>query len=454
MPVKQTNPSSLRDGIVKAFRSKPKGDKTQEFLYCKNIPGFHLVKLKSGESWRFRYQDANGRRRVATIGTYSSTNLLQAAAQAYEWQQGLKQGRDVLADKQRQRKEAIKQAEQATARTLGQYLEGTYKDYQNKKRSGAQTLAMIKFNFSHLLDRDMASITKADILQWQAKREADGAAHLTIKRAYSALVTMVHHAHKNKLLETYPLADIELEGESWKETNKRLSPEKQSERRALTNDEIERLHNGLDGFAAELRKQRRSSRAHGKPHLPDLEQVTYPHWFIPFCHVALHTGLRTGDIYSLTWLELNINFGMINKIPEKTRDKINPAQINMPLNDDLLTVMRAWHEQQGKPTSGLVFPSPVTGNRLDKNAHDRPWDKVRKLGKLPDSLVFYALRHNYISRLVQANFPLLEIAKLVGHKSVMMIERNYYHLNQERSREAVDFIGKSVGKRKPKRAKA
>lgn len=449
--IKDVTASSLRQADVDAFLNKPKGDKGQEFLYCKQIPGFHLIKLKSGSSWRYRYQDATGRRRVATIGSYPVTNVLQAADIAQKW---YRHGQDVLADKQRHRKEAIKQAEQATARTLGQYLNGAYKDVQAKKRSGDQTLAMIKFNFGNLLDRDMASLSESDIKAWQAKREADGAAHLTIARAYSALVTLVRHAYKGKLLETYPLEGIKLGAESYKESDKREADHKRSERRSLTNDEIGRLHNGLDGFALELREQRRNSRAHGKPYLPDLDTVAYPHWFIPFCYVALHTGLRTGDIFGLTWQELNINFGILTKTPEKTRHKKNPAQISMPLNADLLASMKAWHKQRGAPQSGLVFPSPISGERLDKNAHDRAWDRVKKIGKLPDNLVFYALRHNFISRLVEGGYPLLEIAKLVGHKSSKMIEDNYFHLNQERSREALDFIGKSLRQQKTKRAKA
>ena len=449
--IEDVTATSLRQADIDAFLRKPKGDKAQEFLYCKNIPGFHLVKLKSGASWRFRYQDATGRRRVATIGSYPATNLLQAAEQAYTWH---KDGQDVLADKERQRKEAIKQAQQATARTLGQYLDGAYKDVQAEKRSGSQTLAMIKFNFGDLLDRDMASLTEADIEAWQTKRKKDGVAHRTIARAYSALVTMVRHAYKKKLLKTYPLEGIKLAKPSAKENDDQHSGDKKAERRSLTGDEINKLHKGLEGFALELREQRRNSRAHGKPHLPDLDTVAYPHWFIPFCHVALHTGLRTGDIFGLTWQELNINFGMLNKTPEKTRDRENPAQISMPLNDDLLAVMKAWHKQQGKPQSGLVFPSPITGDRMDKNAHDRAWDRVKKIGKLPDNLVFYALRHNFISRLVEGGYPLLEIAKLVGHKSSKMIELNYFHLNKERSREAVDFIAKSLGQQQTARATA
>ena len=63
----------------------------------------------------------------------------------------------------------------------------------------------------------------------------------------------------------------------------------------------EQIRKGLDLFADYIQTQRRNSREHGKAHLTDLDDVDYPHWFIPFTHIAWLTGMRPGDIRNMRW---------------------------------------------------------------------------------------------------------------------------------------------------------
>jgi integrase len=205
----------------------------------------------------------------------------------------------------------------------------------------------------------------------------------------------------------------------------------------LTSEELAGLNKGITLFAEELREQRRSSRKHGKAYLPDLDLVAYPHWFIPYFHLGLQTGMRPGDLYTLTWQELNLTFRRLVKMPGKTLHHKNPAKLDLPLSDDIYNVMALWHAQQGSPTDGLVFPSTVSkntsdkqpnGKPFDKKAHGRAWARVLHLGGVDPKLHFYSLRHHFISALVASGAPLLSVAKLVGHKSATMIELHYGHL--------------------------
>src|SRR5690606_34113486 len=111
------------------------------------------------------------------------------------------------------------------------------------------------------------------------------------------------------------------------------------------------------------------------------------------------TGLRPGDIYTLTWQELNIRFGRLTKICEKTshaaRREKKPAVVDMKLNPTIKDIMAGWHRDQGCPDDGLVFPSPVTGGEMDGQAHRKPWNSVKELGGIDTGLNFYALRHHF-----------------------------------------------------------
>lgn len=417
--------------------------KVKANLPCKKITGFYLHKTSTGGSWRYRYQDNDGKVRNATIGRYSELKPQEAAEKALEWRNNQV---DVFREKQttqQQRKEADRQAQ---ARTLGQYLTGIYTQYQKRKKSGESTLSMIAGKYADWLDRDMATLSRADVRAWQAEQEQLGLAHATIKRAYGALKTLLNHAVTEGMLEANPLASVKLQEESDTEKQARLKGKRTSSRRMLTDDEMSRLQYGLDAFSEEIRSKRRNSRAHGKPHLPDLDDVVFTHWFHPFTIIALYTGLRTGDIYSLEWTEINLTFKRLRKMPEKTRHHPDPAEILMDLPEALVKQMDIWWQQLGKPEAGLVFPSPKSGKRMDKNAHDRHWKKLLELSRLPDDLTFYSLRHNFISTLVANGVPMLTVARLAGHKGTAMIEQHYGHLCPESAATALQAIGSRVEK--------
>lgn len=413
-------------------------------LWCEKISGLHLLKTKTGGSWRYRYTDPTGKRKTATVGRYPAMKPQQAAEKARGWRND---DVDVLAEKERAKAQAIADQQRAQHRTLKAYLDGPYTRYQARRRSGDATLAILLSNFEDLLDRDMTTLTRADIEAWQSDKEKKGRAHSTLKRAYGALRTMLKQAIVDGVLDETPLQYVSLEKPLDNERSAELRKRREETRRLLTKDELAAFHSGLDAFAEEIRQGRRNSRKHGKPHLPDLDNVAFPHWFIPFAKLSLYTGLRPGDLFSLTWNnELNPTFGRLTKTPEKTKhhgdDKA--ARVEMDLPPPALEVVKAWWSQNGKPESGLVFPSPVTGKRMDKNAHDKPWRRVKKVAGLPADLTLYALRHHFISSLVAAGVPLFAVAKLAGHKSVAMIENHYGHLCPDAAKDILRQYGASV----------
>ena len=437
--------------ITEAAARKLVSDKpARATLFCTRIAGLHLIKLQTGGAWRYRYTDHAGKRRVATIGSYPALKPAQAAEAALAWRAG---GTDPLKSRSEQRETAQAETEAKAARRLETFLDGPYARIQARKKGGKATLALIRRNFPELLDRDMAGLSARDIHQWQDRREAQGKAHVTIAREYSALKTMLNAATRTDpaVLESNPLTNVKLQQQVDSDRSKKLAETRHAARRLLTDDEIQRLHMGLDRFADEIRAQRRSSRAHGKPDLDDLDAVEFPHWIQPFVLTALYTGMRPGDLYALTWQEANINFKRITKAPEKTKHHPEPARIVLDMAPPLLDALKRWNRQQGKPQSGLVFPSPVTGAEMDKYGHRRAWKRVKELAGLPDDLAFYSLRHHFASTMVAAGVPLLTVARLLGQKSTLMLERHYGHLAPSSAAEAMNALARSV-ERKPNAA--
>lgn len=437
--------TSISDAAINRFLSVSKDRGT---LWCDRVTGFHLIKTKTGGSWRYRYADPTGVRRTATIGRYPAMKAQQAAEVAIAWRNT---DTDVLSDKEENKAELIASKQKAQNRTLIAYLNGSYSRYQSRRKTGEATLSVLKSNFVDLLERDISSLTRNDIMLWQSKREEQGRAHSTLKRAYGALRTMLKQAIVDGVIETNPLEHVTLDKPLNDERAAELRRKRESSRRLLTKQELADFHNGLDLFAEEIRQGRRNSRKHGKPHLPDFDNLAFPHWFIPFAKLSLYTGLRPGDLYSLTWhSELNPVFGRLTKTPEKTKHhgEDKAARVEMDLPDAARQVVKAWWEQCGKPESGLVFESPVTRLRFDKNAHDRHWLRVKKIAGLPADLTLYALRHHFISSLVSAGVPLFAVARLSGHKSVAMIENHYGHLCPDAAKDILRQYGASVSEQR------
>jgi integrase len=459
------SPTSITGTSLEKFLAKDHEGIDRPQLGCKKIPGLHVIKLKSGAaSWRLNYSDVDGNRVRHTIGNARVMTPPQAAEQAI-----LIRG-DLIQDKSPGKGRKAKQAEKTEAKrsadanrflNVGIYFEEIYSPYQIKyRRTGKFILNGIKSNFGHLFDRNMDTLTGADIAAWYNKQHGK-LSRVTLTREFSAFKAMLNHAKEpqvdNKpVLAINPLTSFKfsklnektVEDRKKEQTNKE---ELKKKRNVIPAEVQEQIRIGLELFAEQTRAQRRNSREHGKAYLPDLDSVDYPHWFIPFTQIAWLTGMRPGDIRVMRWE--NIAYNPFNGntqhtfTPEKTKDKgEHPAQVQIPVTGQLLDVLNKWRKQSGNPESGNVFPSSNArgSGTLDKKAYRTHWLKVKKLGGAPEDLDFYCFRHNYISDLVLQGKPPEAIGKIVGHCDGSMISRYYFHLSNQDSAAIVASFSQSI----------
>ena len=422
-------------------------------LSCEKIKGFHLRKTQRGGTWRIRYTDFSGKVRKLSLGKYvdGTTDRINATQEALNYRNELNKGFDPKQEIDARKKAFVEEDASRDSRLVGAYLNGPYTRHQaTKENGGKHTLDIIKRAFSGFLDKPMNEISKADIHQWQEDytnsridkqtKEVQPRSYETVSRAYSAFKTMLRHAYKNEVIDAFPLAEVSLIEMSASE-KEALHNKESVKRRMLTDSEIKGLNRGLEVYKQQLIDGRENSRNHGKSHLPSFKDVAYPNWFFPFFRLAAYTGMRPGDLYSLQWHQLNLQFKRLVKVPNKTRHHKSPAKLDIPLNEGIVNVMLAWKEQiRPNAENALVFPSPVTGNALSKDAHEKPWANVLRLGEVEAKLDFYSLRHHYISKLVSNGTPLFTVARLAGHKSTKMIEEHYGHLSPHHAAEALDSI--------------
>ena len=432
--------TSITTASAKKFADQAKA--SQE-LHCKNIIGFHLRKNENGGSWRLSYQDAAKKRRRVKIGDYPAMKPQEAAAIALEWRTAITRGE---ADPLTKREALASQSRIQAQKLTGEFFKFYQQHLLDNYRSGHEVANKIEHNFKFIFDREMDKITPHDIDRWYQERSAAGTKRQSLTGYLGAFKAMLNFAAGTKkgdqnnspVIDSNPLRDYSLprpttqERESMEAHDKKL----QQKRDIFSEDVRNGILAGLDGYAEHIRAQRRSSRKHGKPHLPDLDAVAYPHWFIPFAHIARLTGMRPSDVRSLEWSHLTHNRfngrSTLEFTPQKTKDKgEKPIRVRFPVDGELLEVLTKWREQNGNPKSGYMFQSDRTGQQIERKAYLKHWPHVLDIGGLPGDLDFYSFRHNFISALVTRNVPLIKIARLVGHANTDMIVRHYLREDEE-----------------------
>jgi len=168
--------------------------------------------------------------------------------------------------------------------------------------------------------------------------------------------------------------------------------------------------------------------------------------------LALHCGLRAGEIFSLTWGDVDMERGVL--ILRDTKSGKNRAAYMTEAVAAMLTDMdRRDHDD-------LVFPS-ANGGRIVQisETFNRVVTALGLNNGVTDprqKVVFHTLRHTFASWLVEQGIDLYSVKELMGHGTLAMTER-YSHLSPDKLRRAVKTLeaslSKTQGKVMPIRAK-
>lgn len=143
---------------------------------------------------------------------------------------------------------------------------------------------------------------------------------------------------------------------------------------------------------------------------------------LPLVQLALATGARRGELLALTWADVNLEQRRV-----RFTDTKNGDNRTVPLAAPAVETLRAWGKDRLKV--GPVFPE---GTNLIQKA----WQKAREDAGLPD-VRFHDLRHSAASYLAMSGASLMDIAAILGHKTLAMVKR-YSHLSEQHTTAAVD----------------
>jgi integrase len=157
--------------------------------------------------------------------------------------------------------------------------------------------------------------------------------------------------------------------------------------------------------------------------------ATLPFCYRPLVIVALHTGMRRGELANLRWQDVDFHTRTLVVQQSKSGEGRR-----VPMNRVVVATLRALRRER-QAFSGLVFPSPE--GRFLHN-FGRAWAKAVKTAGITD-LRFHDLRHTAASHLVMAGVDLYTVKEILGHKTLVMTQR-YSHLSPEHQRQAVERL--------------
>lgn len=156
----------------------------------------------------------------------------------------------------------------------------------------------------------------------------------------------------------------------------------------------------------------------------------------PMAVLALSTGMRRGEIRYLTWNDVDLKNGVI--ILNETK---NGERRRVALRGLALELLRE-HAKVRRLDSDYIFPGPRT------NKTGKPYQPIEafraavKRAEIED-FRFHDLRHCCASYLAMNGASLIEIAEVLGHKTLAMVKR-YSHLAESHTAGVVERMNEKI----------
>jgi integrase len=152
--------------------------------------------------------------------------------------------------------------------------------------------------------------------------------------------------------------------------------------------------------------------------------------------LAISTGARRGELLGLTWDRVDLKKGRATVVETK-----NGEPRVLPLVGKALEALREL-KLQNSAKSPYVFPHP-NGRPEPLYWFDSYWLDALKVAGI-ENFRFHDLRHTCASYLAQRGASTLEIADVLGHKSLAMVRR-YSHLAVDHKATLMERLAQEKG---------
>jgi integrase len=249
-------------------------------------------------------------------------------------------------------------------------------------------------------ERIISDIKPEDLNNFQLERKGQGIAPATVDQDIGKVKAMIHKAFDNDMVSGETLG-------VFMKVKKKLKKGSDVRDRILSPTEFETL------------------LKHAEGHTKGIIAMGY------------YTGMRKGEILSLTWDKVNLKSRLIGLEPEDTKDR---EARSIPICDELYKMLYAMPNRiQASGKDNHVFQykgKPITYNfaRSLKRACEAARIKYGRFVKR--GFIFHDLRHTFNTNMRKAGVAESVIMKITGHSTREMFDR-YNTVDEDDTRKAV-----------------
>jgi len=164
-----------------------------------------------------------------------------------------------------------------------------------------------------------------------------------------------------------------------------------------------------------------------------------------FTLVAIHTGLRKGDIRTLKRSDIDMQAGVIRKELQK---KTTKRKISIPMTKTLQAELKTYMATSPPSIAGWLFPSPTDKTKPMHQHANIGFNAAAKEAGIND-LHFHDLRHTFATKFLRVigiergkDASLMILKELLGHTDIKTTQR-YAHVLDEYLHDAMRDFGEN-----------
>jgi integrase len=404
VPLRKPRKSNMQANITADFVKKLTPEEKPFEVWDSALKGFIVRVQPSGiKTYLVEY----ARHKRITIGQISAISASDARKEAAKRIADYIHGNDPM---------AAKKAAQAS--TFEEFVRERYAPWINShQKRPKETLRLLALFYPYFGNRKLAEIDAGVIERFRSARLKKVKPN-SVNHDITALRAALNRAIDWGLLKEHPMRTV-----------KKSKVDSNAKIRYLSPDESRRLREAMNNRELNHRAERERfnqwRKERGYEEYPDFG--TYTDHLKPMVLLALNTGMRRGELFDLKWEDVNFAGRILTVVGETAK---SGKTRHIPLNDEALSVLRAWYEQRKE--SERVFPN-ADGGRLDNISTS--WENLINSAQIKN-FRFHDLRHDFASRLVMAGVDLNTVRELLGHSDIKMTLR-YAHLAPEKLASAV-----------------
>lgn len=165
-------------------------------------------------------------------------------------------------------------------------------------------------------------------------------------------------------------------------------------------------------------------------------------------YLALHTGMRIGEICALSWSDIDfnkkvihINHTLTRVLDDKNKTKIildspktESSKRAIPLCSTIETILE---EEYARRKSDFVVSEKHTF--IGTRTFEYRYKQFLKNNNIQD-INFHSLRHTFATRCVQAGVDIKSLSEILGHANVSITLNTYVHSSIETKRNQLEKL--------------